>query len=191
MKAKYFNNGEIITLHWLTGYIQLLKNEILVLNTKHFTSICSFSWQYTPNFNCFYLYKITQIQFNWIVSNQIRKVILIFEYTIFNVDFMCATTVELIKEKISIKVREVMSPWKNKDCDVKAHTFDVHWHYCINLQYFLILNIYKLKKCGDMTILHSIFWRHWSMICEFETYYIFLKVSLNLANVDNVYLFNC
>jgi len=41
-----------------------------------------------------------------------------------------------------------------------------------------------------MTILHSIFRRHWFMGCEFETYSIFLKVSLNLANVDNVYFFS-
>jgi len=31
-------------------------NEILALKTKHSTSISSFSWQYTSNFNCFYLY---------------------------------------------------------------------------------------------------------------------------------------
>ena len=35
---------------------------------------------------------------------------------------------------------------KNKDCDVRAHTFDVQQRYNINLQYFLFLNIYKLKK---------------------------------------------
>jgi len=66
---KRFNNGETITLNWLNGYIQLLNNEILVLKTKYSTSICSFSWQYTPNFNCFYLYIIAQIQLDSSISS--------------------------------------------------------------------------------------------------------------------------
>jgi len=43
-------------------YIYPTKNEILVLKTKHSILICSFSCQYTLNFNCFYLYIIAQIQ---------------------------------------------------------------------------------------------------------------------------------
>jgi len=48
----------------------MLKNEILVSKTKYYTSICSFSWQYTLNFNCFYLYIIAQIQLDSFKSSR-------------------------------------------------------------------------------------------------------------------------
>jgi len=49
-------------------FSQQKKNEILVLKTKHYTSICS--WQYTPNINYFCLYIIAQIQLDNSKSNR-------------------------------------------------------------------------------------------------------------------------
>jgi len=61
-----------------------------MLKIKHSTLLGSFSWQYTPNFNCFYLYVMAQIQLDSSKSSR-KGYTLILEYTIFNVDFMCAT----------------------------------------------------------------------------------------------------